>query len=441
MQLLATPGLFTIEVDREPSDGRMFELELLGRAMHEVLNGQIDGYNVADRFAGTALEWSGDVPKKLGVDTTAFDAAGTGEAAATAAVSAHVAAGDPHVGYQLEVEKDAASGYAGLDVNARLLSTRLQLTATDLLIGRSTVGAGASEEIACTAAGRALLDDATAAAQRSTLGLGTAAVENTSAFDAAGAGEAAASAAVNAHVAAGDPHAVYQLESGKDVASGYAGLDVNARLLSTRLQMTATDLLVGRSTVAAGASEEIACTAAGRALLDDASAAAQRSTLGLGTAAVEDTSAFDAAGTGEAAATAAVSAHVAAGDPHVGYQLEVEKDAASGYAGLDVNARLLSTRLQMTATDLLIGRSTVGAGASEEIACTAAGRALLDDASAAAQRSTLGLGTMATQAANAVAITGGDISGTGITLEAGTTPGLAIVEYDETNATLIWGDA
>jgi len=136
-----------------------------------------------------------------------------------------------------------------------------------------------------------------------------------------------------------------------------------------------------------------------------------------------------------------VSAHVAAGDPHVGYQLEVEKDAASGYAGLDVNARLLSTRLQMTATDLLIGRSTVGAGASEEIACTAAGRALLDDASAAAQRSTLGLGTMATQAANAVAITGGDISGTGITLEAGTTPGLAIVEYDETNATLIWGDA
>ena len=138
MQLLATPGLFTIEVDREPSDGRMFELELLGRAMHEVLNGQIDGYNVADRFAGTALEWSGDVPKKLGVDTTAFDAAGTGEAAATAAVSAHVAAGDPHTGYQLEVEKDAASGYAGLDVNARLLSTRLQLTATAGLESSST---------------------------------------------------------------------------------------------------------------------------------------------------------------------------------------------------------------------------------------------------------------------------------------------------------------
>jgi hypothetical protein len=43
------------------------------------------------------------------------------------------------------------------------------------------------------------------------------------------------------------------------------------------------------------------------------------------------------------------------------------------------------------ATNTLLGRSTAGTGAVEEITCTAAGRAILDDADAAAQRTTLEL--------------------------------------------------
>ena len=44
------------------------------------------------------------------------------------------------------------------------------VSATDKVLGRSSAGSGAIEEIACTAAGRALLDDATASDQVTTLG-------------------------------------------------------------------------------------------------------------------------------------------------------------------------------------------------------------------------------------------------------------------------------
>ena len=62
------------------------------------------------------------------------------------------------------------------------------------------------------------------------------------------------------------------------------------------------------------------------------------------------------------------------------------------------NSAVTYAKIQNTSgTDVLIGRSTAGAGVVEEITCTAAGRALLDDVTAEAQRSTLGLGTLATQ--------------------------------------------
>jgi len=53
--------------------------------------------------------------------------------------------------------------------------------------------------------------------------------------------------------------------------------------------------------------------------------------------------------------------------------------------------------LSLTGTDKIIGRFSSGAGTAEEITLTAVGRQLLDDATAADQRTTLGLGTLATQ--------------------------------------------
>jgi hypothetical protein len=61
------------------------------------------------------------------------------------------------------------------------------------------------------------------------------------------------------------------------------------------------------------------------------------------------------------------------------------------------NSNVTYAKIQnVSATDMLLGRSSAGGGVVEEIACTAAGRALLDDANAAAQRTTLGLTESAT---------------------------------------------
>jgi hypothetical protein len=52
------------------------------------------------------------------------------------------------------------------------------VSVTDRVLGRSTAGAGPTEEIACTAAGRAVIAGANAAAQRTTLGVDAAGTDN-----------------------------------------------------------------------------------------------------------------------------------------------------------------------------------------------------------------------------------------------------------------------
>ena len=59
------------------------------------------------------------------------------------------------------------------------------------------------------------------------------------------------------------------------------------------------------------------------------------------------------------------------------------------------------------------GIQFTGVGTASVFDLTTAGKALIDDADATAQRTTLGLGTIATQNANSVAVTGGSITGLG----------------------------
>lgn len=170
-----------------------------------------------------------------------------------------------------------------------------------------------------------------------------------------------------------------------------------------------------------------ATTAAGAALLDDANAAAQRTTLGLGTAAVAASGDFQAANanltalagqTGEAdkvsywtaAATLALATLTA-----FGRSLCAAADAAGvrTLLGLGTAATTDASAYQATDAELTAlagltsaadkGIQFTGIGTAATYDLTAAGKALLDDADAAAQRTTLGLGTAAEAAATAFA--------------------------------------
>ena len=153
---------------------------------------------------------------------------------------------------------------------------------------------------------------------------------------------------------------------------GTAAISGSAITYAKLQNVSTTDRLLGRSSAGSGVVEEIACTAAGRALIDDASASDQRTTLGL-----------------------AIGTDVQAYDP-----------ALQSIAGLTTAANQL---IYTTASDTYATTTL-----------TSAGRALLDDADIAAQRTTLGLGTIATQDANAVTITGGSATLSDITSAAAT---------------------
>ena len=289
------------------------------------------------------------------------------------------------------------------------------VSATDKLLGRSTAGAGNVEEIPLTAAGRALLDDADAATQRATLGLGTIATQSASAVAITGGtitggtitgitdlavadGGTGASDAANARANLG-------LAIGTNVQAQDAGLQSIAGL------STSANLAI--YTTAADTYAVTSLTAYGRSLLDDADAATARATLGLGSlatqsATVTGTHSGTSSGTNTGDQTITLTGAVT-GTGTGSFATAISAGAVTSAA--ISSAAVTYVKIQnVSATDRLLGRSTAGAGSVEEITCTSAGRALLDDADAATQRATLGLGTIAT--GNGTWTDGGSFSGT-----------------------------
>jgi len=231
--------------------------------------------------------------------------------------------------------------------------------------GIQFTGSGTAAVYDLTAAGKALLDDANAAAQRTTLGLviGT----NVQAYDA-------------------ELAAIAGLTSAADKGIQFTG---------------------------SGTASTYDLTSAGKALLDDANASAQRTTLGL--AIGSDVQAYDAQ-LADVAGLAVTDGGIIVGD---GSNFVLETGAtARASLGLTIGTHVQAYDAELAAIAGLTsaadkGIQFTGSGTAAVYDLTAAGKALLDDANAAAQLVTLGV---TPTAAELTAAADGDTAATSTTL-------------------------
>jgi hypothetical protein len=132
---LATDAVSSVKIqDHAVTPAKLFQVapnSVLGNSGSSAADvASIAGVN--DRFLGQRAGVTGfttildaDLPSTIARDSEVTSAASgaqtAAEATAAAALSAHVAAADPHTGYQKESEKDAANGYAGLNASSRIV--------------------------------------------------------------------------------------------------------------------------------------------------------------------------------------------------------------------------------------------------------------------------------------------------------------------------------
>ena len=265
--------------------------------------------------------------------------------------------------------------------------TKLATVPADSILANSGNATGNVSTITCTAAGRALLDDTDAAAQRTTLGLGTLATQN-----------ANATAITGGTIAGADITL-----TGKTLTGG---------------TITGADITLTGKTLTGGTLDGVTLTNATGGLLpathasthitggSDAIQSATTSQNGLMTS--TQVTSLNAASTFTTGVLNVTSGKLAA-------------DSVITSKILDNNVTL--TKLATVPANSILANSGNATGNVSTITCTAAGRALLDDTDVAAQRTTLGLGTLAVQNANNVSITGGTIAGADISLAGKTLTG------------------
>jgi hypothetical protein len=230
---------------------------------------------------------------------------------------------------------------------------------------------------------------------------------------------------------------VYNGSSWDSLAPSSETQPVDAELTALAGLTSAADK--GIQFTGSGTADVYDLTVAGKALLDDASASAQRTTLGvvLGT----DVQAYDADLTALAGLTSAADKGIqfTGSGTAATYNLTTAGKALLDDASASVQRTtlgvVLGTDVQAYDADLAAlagltsaadkGIQFTGSGTADVYDLTAAGKALLDDASASAQRDTLGLGS-----AGVVGFT--DLTLTGNLVVSGTR-----TEVNSTNMTVV----
>lgn len=294
-------------------------------------------------------------------------------------------------------------GVWSIDFGAVTYGKIQNVTATDRILGRSSAGAGSVEEITCTAAGRALLDDADAAAQRATLGLGTLATQNgTFSGTSSGTNTGDQTIALTGDVTGSGTGTFAATLSNTGVSAGTYNdsatavrpftVDTKGRITAIGAAVTVTPAfssITSRPTTLSGYGITDAATSThAHGNLTNAGAIGSTANLPIITGA---SGVLQAGSFGTAANT------FCQGNDSRLSDTRTPTDGSVTNVKVASNAAIAFSKLaNVSATDRLLGRSSAGAGPIEEITCTAAGRALISGADAAAQRTTLGLASAST---------------------------------------------
>ena len=295
-----------------------------------------------------------------------------------------------------------------------------QFTTADTLIYASV--SGVVDSATLTSFGRSVISGSTASGVRETLGLGDIATQDSDNVTISGGTISGVTfTSSNVTINGGTISGITDLaiEDGGTGASTASGARANLGLSIGSDIQAYSSALSGITATASGTDLFFYTTASGvvnsadfssfsRTLVANTTASGIRSTLGLGAVALLETLSVGSGDIG----TAAVGTD------------ELADDSVIASKVLDATLPL-SKIADTSESDVIIGRFTAGAGPLEEISCTAAARSILDDATIADIRTTLGLGTLATQDGSfAGSSTGtntgdqtivltGDVSGTG----------------------------